>query len=168
MKVYVMGGFAGGDEGGYWDDDSILTLVDKKKNKTGREKLYTQTSDLGYSIKAYRKDRTYNTISFIPCRCKAFTIEGYAVESIDSNSIHKAYEALSNYICDSDVVDFFSEYKVVIENTSSLNDISELEPSDTAAFMRLTKEVCNLMLSNDELAKIGNTISSDISFYINK
>ena len=38
--------------------------------------------------------------------------------------------------------------------------------SDAAAFMCLLKEACNLVLSSDELAKIGSSIDADLPFFI--
>ena len=61
-----MGGFAGGDEGGYWDEDSI-SILNKKPKNTNREKVNIQTKDGNFS---------YECISFVPCKCKSFTIEG--------------------------------------------------------------------------------------------
>ena len=162
-----MGGFAGGDEGGYWDEDSSSTYIDKPKN-TIRKKPDIETSDSGYSIKAYAKgeEKLYDTISFVLCECETFTIEGCADIPLKSNSIYKVYKALDEYIPDSDIVDFFCEYKVLVIKRIPISAGLGGASSDAAAFMHLAKEVCNLMLSSDELAKIGATINPDIPFFI--
>lgn len=169
-----MGGFAGGDEAGYWDIDTLPTSIDKKNNKT-KEKLDIEKSDSGvYTLKAYAKgnksfkviEDLYDTISFVPCKCENFTIEGCENIPLESNSIYKAYKALSDYTRDSDIEDFFCEYKVVVVKNIPLGKGLGGSSSDAAAFMRLLKEVCNLVLSNDELAKIGMLLSPNIPFFI--
>ncbi len=189
-----MGGFAGGDEGGYWDIDTIPNSMDKqsdnKSKNTNRAKSYIETSDLGYSIKAHAKvniflkitghkdgyytllsrfmrvEELYDTISFVPCKCETFTIEGCDDIPLESNTIYKAYNALIDYTADSDIVDFFYEHKVVVTKRISSQAGLGGSSSDAAAFMRLLKEVCNLILSSDELAKIGSTIGADLPFFI--
>ena len=189
-----MGGFEGGDEGGFWDIDAISSLIDKqnenKSKNANREKPYVETSDSGYSIKAHAKvniflkitgdkdgqytllsrvlrvEELYDTISFVVCKCESFTIEGCDNIPLESNTIYKAYQALNDFTADSDIEDFFCEHKVVV--TKRIPSQSGLggSSSNAAAFMHLLKEVCNLILSTSELVKIGNTISSDVPFFI--
>ncbi len=189
-----MGGFEGGDEGGFWDEDSISTLIDKQnKNKSQnikREKPSIQTSDSGYSIKAHAKvniflkitghkdgyhtllsrfirvEDLYDTVSFVPCACETFTIEGCDNIPLASNTIYKAYKALCDYIADSEIIDFFKEHKVVLTKRIPSQAGLGGGSSDGAAFMCLVKEVCNLIISNDELAKVGSTIGADFPFFI--
>ena len=160
-----MGGFEGGDEGGFWDEDSISTLVDKQNNSKlqniQREKPSIQTSDAGYSIQVHAR---VNTVSFMPCLCETFTIEGCENIPLESNTIYKGYKALCEYTADSDITDFFYEYKVVVTHCMPSQEGLGGDSSDGAAFMYLLKEVCNLILSNDELAKIGSTIGADFTF----
>lgn len=175
-----MGGFAGGDEGGYWDEDTPPNTIDKKSNNKSKNKnkVYIERHDLGYSIKAYAKadmllsrsigeEELYDTISFVPCLCETFTIEGCADISLESNTIYKAYKALNDFVLDSDILDFFYEHKVVVIKRIPLSAGLRGSSSDAAAFMYLLKEVCNLILSTDELANIGATIDPDIPFFIN-
>ena len=183
-----MGGFEGGDEGGFWDEPTTPIGVNpmaKRKEKTTIEK-----NDAGYSIKAHAKvniflkitgykdgyhtllsrfmrvEDLYDTITFVPCECEHFTIEGCDDIPLESNTIYKAYKALNNYTGDLDILEFFYKHKVVvtkrIPNQAGLGGGS----SDAAAFMRLTKELCNLILSTKELAKIGATVGADIPFFI--
>lgn len=175
-----MGGFAGGDEGGYWDEDSILDLVKKKNHNpkgVNKEKTYIQISDTTYSIKAHAKvnisqthfkrlEELYDTISFVPCKCETFIIEGLDDIPLESNSIYKAYKALSEYTADSDIEEFFYEHKVVVTKGIPVASTYGGASSDAAAFLRLTKEVCNLIISTDELVKIGSSIGDDMIFFI--
>ncbi len=190
----MMGGFAGGDEAGYWDIEISSDLVDTKDKTNSINpnagRLYITKSDSGYSIKAHAKvtlfqkftgytderptflsrvvrvEDLYDTISFVPCACECFTLEGYEHISVESTSIYKAYQALNEVTADSDIEEFFHSHKVVI--TKNIPPHSGLggDASDAAAFMHLLKEVCNLVLSNDELAHIGSTIDEDMPFFI--
>ncbi len=149
-----MGGFAGGDEGGYWDD--IPSIKMNKQNNIKKEKLCLYTPDSGYSINVQIGKKIYNSISFVACKCDTFTIEGCDDISLESNKIYQAYTALCDFTNDSDIVDFFFEHKVVVSKEKS---------SDAAAFLYLTKEVCNLVLSTDELVSIGSSIGAEIDFF---
>ena len=189
-----MGGFAGGDEGGYWDDDSLLSPIDKQNSNKAKhssaKKLHIETSDMGYSIKAYAKiniflkitgyedgrysfisrvaqvKELYDTLSFVPCKCEMFTIEGCDEIPLESNSIYKAYQALLDFTADSDISDFFYTHKVVVKKAIPLGSGLGGYSSNAAAFIHLVKEVCNLILSTKELVKIGSTIGSEVAFFI--
>jgi 4-diphosphocytidyl-2-C-methyl-D-erythritol kinase len=149
-----MGGFEGGDEGGFWDVDVIRTLVDKqntnKAKNPNREKPYIKITDSAYTIQA----DLYETISLVPCKCKTFTLEGCDDMLLESNPIYKTYKALCDYTVDSEIEEFFYEHKVVVTKSISPREDSKNASSDAVAFMSLVKEACNLMLSNEELAKI--------------
>jgi len=185
-----MGGFEGGDEAGFWDIETLTASNDKKLKHRNKAKTHIETSDAGHSIKAHAKatiflkitgkkdkrltllsrvvrvEELYDMISFFPSQCKTFTIEGCDEIPIESNTIYKAYQALCDYTADSDIVDFFSEHKVVVSKRIPYSAGLGGGSSDAAAFMCLIKEVCNLVLSNDELAKIGSTIGADLPFFI--
>lgn len=167
-----MGGFEGGDEGGFWDVDAIADLVKNKKKKSPQRKLHIEKSDSGYSIKAHSKPslpsnktqvgELYDTISFIPCTCETFTLEGCDDIPLESNTIYKAYNALNDFLLDSDVEEFFNEYKVVVTKRIPLSVGLGGASSDAVAFIYLVKEVCNLILTPDELRKITKSIGVDI------
>ncbi len=158
-----MGGFEGGDEGGFWDEDSISILIDKQNNlqaKKTKIKQSIHTSDSGYSVRAYTEDKnSYSTISFVLCKCDTFSIEGCEGISLQSNKIYKAYKALLELTHDTDIVDFFSEYKVLVTHGNTLPPQNNFY--EVASFMYLLKEVCNLVISNKELLKIENSLSLD-------
>ncbi|WP_309496720.1 4-(cytidine 5'-diphospho)-2-C-methyl-D-erythritol kinase [Sulfurovum sp.] len=183
-----MGGFEGGDEGGYWDIDDLKN--DSKSNSTNRGRADIEKSDSGYSIKAYAKVNIflkitghengyhtlfsrfvrvkdlYDTIAFVPCDCETFTIEGCDDVPLESNTIYKAYKALNDYTGDLDILDFFYRHKVVVTKRIPSQAGLGGGSSDAAAFMRLVKEVCNLIIGTDELAKLGSTIGADLPFFI--
>jgi len=113
-----------------------------------------------------RVEDLYDTINFIPCECKSFTIEGCTGIPLESNTIYKAYKALNKYTGDLDILNFFYTHKVVVTKRIPSQAGLGGGSSDAAAFMRLVKEVCTLMLSTEELAQIGSTIGSDLPFFI--
>ncbi|HIQ28306.1 MAG TPA: 4-(cytidine 5'-diphospho)-2-C-methyl-D-erythritol kinase [Sulfurovum sp.] len=188
-----MGGFEGGDEGGFWGDDQISKWMDKhntKKKSTHRTNSDIEKNGSVYSIKAHAKvniflkitghkdgyhtltsrfmrvEDLYDTITFVPCKCEIFTVEGCEGVPLESNTIYKAYKALLAYTDELDILNFFKEHKVVV--TKQIPSQAGLGggSSDAAAFMRLVKEVCNLIISTKELAKIGSTIGADLPFFI--
>jgi len=188
-----MGGFEGGDEGGYWEEDAPPSWMNKDiKNdtKSHRSKSYIEKSDLGYSIRAHAKvniflkitghkdgyhtllsrfmrlEDLYDTLTFVPCACDTFTIEGCDDVPLESNTIYKAYKALNQYTGDLDILNFFFAHKVVVTKRIPTQAGLGGGSSDAAAFMRLVKEVCNLIISTEELAKIGSTIGADLPFFI--
>lgn len=182
-----MGGFEGGDEGGFWDEDS-----DKHTNTKHSiaQKPNIKKSDGNYSIKAHAKVNIflkitghkdgyhtlisrfvqvkdlYDTITFIPSICDTFTIEGCDDVPLESNTIYKAYKALNDHTGDLDILNFFYTHKVLVEKRIPSQAGLGGGSSDGAAFMLLVKEVCNLMISTQELAKLGSTIGADFPFFI--
>jgi len=113
-----------------------------------------------------RVENLYDTIEFIPCKCETFTIEGCKDVALNSNTIYKAYRALNDHTGDLDILNFFYKHKVVVTKRIPSQAGLGGGSSDAAAFMRLVKEVCNLMISSEELAKIGSTIGADLPFFI--
>jgi len=113
-----------------------------------------------------RVEELYDTIEFVPCECKSFTIEGCEGVALESNTIYKAYKALNDHTGDLDILNFFYKHKVVVTKRIPSQAGLGGGSSDAAAFMRLVKEVCNLMVSTEELAKIGSTIGADLPFFI--
>ncbi|EFK95765.1 hypothetical protein LDC_2222, partial [sediment metagenome] len=45
----------------------------------------------------------YDTISFAPCECESFTIDGMDNVELKNNTIYKAFIALNNFNSNSDV-----------------------------------------------------------------
>jgi len=183
-----MGGFEGGDEGGFWDEEDLLKEIDKKTSP--QRASHIETTDLGYSIKAFAKvniflkitghkegyhtllsrfvrvEDLYDTISFVPCDCERFTIEGCDDIPLESNTIYKAYKALNDFTGDLDILDFFYSHKVLVTKRIPSQAGLGGGSSDAGAFIRLVKEVCNLILSTEELAKIGSTIGADVPYFV--
>ncbi len=188
-----MGGFEGGDEGGYWDIDTLPTWTNNgndHKSSSHRRPSTIEKTDSGYSIRAHAKvniflkitghengyhtllsrfmqvEDLYDTIAFVPCECDTFTIEGCGDVPLESNTIYKAYKALNDYTGDLDILNFFYKHKVVVTKRIPSQAGLGGGSSDAAAFMRLVKEVCNLLISTKELAKLGSTIGADLPFFI--
>lgn len=186
-----MGGFEGGDEGGYWDDETHPEWeYNKNDNRPNTMKSTIERKGSIYSIKAHAKvniflkitghkdgyhtllsrfmivEDLYDTITFEPHECDTFTIEGCDDIPLESNTIYKAYKALNAYTGDLDILNFFYKHKVVVTKRIPSQAGLGGGSSDAAAFMRLVKEVCNLMISTKELAELGSTIGADLPFFI--
>ena len=164
-----MGGFEGGDEGGFWDEDSIASLIKKQDSSKPNpdKKTYILTSNSSYSIKVHSKvNEHYDTISFVPCDYQTFTIEGYNDTPIESNIIYKAFQTLVDFTDDQDIEEFFHTHKVVVTKGIPSSAELEREPSLAAAFLLLTKEVCNLVLNDSELDEIGCAVGTKVPFFI--
>ncbi len=186
-----MGGFEGGDEGGYWEDDKLPAWKNKDNaNNSNSQRSHIEKIDGIYSIRAHAKvniflkitghengyhtllsrfmrvEDLYDTITFEPCECDTFTIEGCNDVPLESNTIFKAYKALNEYTGDLDILNFFYKHKVVVNKRIPSQAGLGGGSSDAAAFMRLVKEVCNLLISTKELAKLGSTIGADLPFFI--
>lgn len=113
-----------------------------------------------------RVENLYDTITFEPCECDTFTIEGCEDIPLESNTIYKAYKVLNEYTGDLDILEFFYRHKVVVTKRIPSQAGLGGGSSDAAAFMRLVKEVCRLMLNTEELAKLGSMIGADLPFFI--
>lgn len=194
-----MGGFEGGDEGGFWDSGNLPHWMNKTKGAHHNdnasctiysEKPTIEKSNSEYSIKAYAKvniflkitghkdgyhtllsrfmrvEDLYDTIKFVPCKCDTFTIEGCEGIPLESNTIYKAYKALNDYTGDLDILNFFYAHKVIVTKRIPSQAGLGGGSSDAAAFMHLVKEVCNLLISTDQLAKLGSAIGADLPFFI--
>jgi len=175
-----MGGFAGGDEAGYWDVETFNVPA----NPPGEKKSYTISSvellDSHYSIKAYakhivlkenqihwlRSSDIYDTICFIPSSCNTFTVEGYPEQDSEFNPISRAYQALNERLNEPELEEFFHSHKVVITKRIPPQQDFSGNASNIASFLCLAKEVCNLILSIDELVEIAASLESDSPFFI--
>ena len=113
-----------------------------------------------------RLDNLYDTISFTPCKCNSFTIEGMDDIDLKSNTIYKAFTALNNFSGNLDILDFFYHHKVVVNK--QIPTLAGLGggSSDAAAFLVLVNKVCNLNLDIPTLAVIGSQVGADVAFFI--
>lgn len=175
-----MGGFEGGDEGGFWDIDILPSLIHQQNasKPVDKAKFYIEKSGIGYSTKAQAKAKTtghdgstyvedlYDTISFVPCKCNAFTIEGCDDIPLESNTIYKAFNALNDFTNEPDILDFFFEHKVVVTKRIPVLAGYGGASSDAASFIHLVKEVCNLILTRDELDRIARIVGPKVPSFI--
>jgi len=113
-----------------------------------------------------RVEDLYDTIEFVPCECEHFTIEGCEGVPMEANTIYKAYKVLNAHTGDLDILNFFYKHKVVVTKRIPSQAGLGGGSSDAAAFMRLVKEVCNLMITTEALAKVGSSIGADLPFFI--
>ena len=113
-----------------------------------------------------RVEDLYDTIEFVPCECDSFTLEGCDDIPLESNTIYKAYKALNDHTGDLDILNFFYKHKVVVTKRIPSQAGLGGGSSDAAAFMRLVKEACKLLISTEELAKIGSEVGADIPFFV--
>jgi len=102
----------------------------------------------------------YDTISFIPQKCKTFTIEGCGDVPVEENTIYQAFLAMDIE------TDFFKYHKVVVEKNIPSGAGLGGGSSDAAAFMRLFNKVWKLNIDTPTLAKMGSTVGADIPFFI--
>lgn len=111
-------------------------------------------------------ENLYDTISFIPCECETFTIEGVAGVELKNNTIYKAFVALSDYSGNLDLLDFFYHHKVVV--TKNIPSQAGLGggSSDAGAFLRLANKVCDINLDTPTLASIGGKVGADVPFFV--
>jgi len=113
-----------------------------------------------------RLDNLYDTISFVPCKCDSFTIEGMDNVDFKSNTIYKAFVSLNDHTGNLDILNFFLHHKVVVKkNIPSLAGLGG-GSSDAGAFLRLANKVCDLQLDTPTLAKIGSGIGADVPFFV--
>ncbi len=187
-----MGGFEADGEGGYWESDQIAKW--EKKHHTRTYPLYIkphiEKNGDTYSIKAHAKINIflkitgfkdgyhtifsrfmrvhdlYDTITFAPCKCSTFTLEGCNNIPLSSNTVYRAYQVLCEKIPDADISHFFTTHKVIVNKRIPSQAGLGGGSSDAAAFMLLTKELCNLPISTQELANLGSTIGADVPFFI--
>jgi 4-diphosphocytidyl-2-C-methyl-D-erythritol kinase len=102
----------------------------------------------------------YDTISFVPQACDAFTIEGCGDLPTKENTIYKAYQAMAVES------NFFTHHKVVVEKRIPSGAGLGGGSSDAAAFMRLFNKVCKLGIKTPTLARLGSTVGADIPFFV--
>ena len=113
-----------------------------------------------------RVETLYDTIAFVPQRCDDFTVMGCKGVPLRSNTIYKAYEALSAHTGSHTLVRFFREHAVnVVKRIPSQAGLGG-GSSDAAAFLRLANDICELGLDTQTLARIGSTIGADVPFFV--
>lgn len=113
-----------------------------------------------------RVDDLYDTISFIPCECESFTIEGMDDVELKSNTIYKAFVALNDFSGDLEIVNFFHHHKVMVDK--HIPTLAGLGggSSDAASFLLLVNKVCDLGIDIPTLAKIGSKVGADVAFFV--
>ncbi|SFV55991.1 4-diphosphocytidyl-2-C-methyl-D-erythritol kinase [hydrothermal vent metagenome] len=113
-----------------------------------------------------RIDNLYDIVKFVPFKSDEFIIDGCENIETTSNTIYKAYTALYEYTQNQDIIDFFKSHKVVVEKNIPSQAGLGGGSSDSASFIRLVNQICNLNLSVNELSQIGSKIGADLPFFI--
>ena len=113
-----------------------------------------------------RVEDLYDTITFEPCECEQFTIEGCEGVARESNTIYKAFVALNKYLDNPILIHFFLTHKVVVEKRIPAQAGLGGGSSDAAAFMRLANEACGLNIETETLAHIGSEVGADLPFFV--
>ncbi len=111
-----------------------------------------------------RVQNLYDIVKFESGSYCEFTLEGSFGCKTKQNTIYKAYIELCKI---SDKVEkLFKTTKVTVEKT--IPEFAGLGggSSNCAVFMIMVNKICNLLLSKDELSKIGATIGADVPFFI--
>ena len=190
-----MGGFSDNYEGGFWDQEGNAKMEHETQDtrsisQINSNKPEIESVDGVYSIKAHAKvniflkvtghsagyhtlisrfmrvENLYDTLHFVPAECDTFTIEGCENIPVTSNTIYKAYQVLLDHEKETEVDTFFKHHKVVVTKRIPSQAGLGGGSSDAAAFMLLVKEVCNLLISRKDLARLGGTIGADLPFFI--
>jgi len=151
-----MGGFEGGDEGGFWDIEELISssedLSAQKSTKRAALKELIEQNNGTYSL------HTDLMISFVPHACQVFTVENEQEFSKEAQIIKSTYQAVVDFTADTDISEFFTEYKVLIQKASHTKQDSKI--STSVAFIYLLKEACSLILTDEEIENIANSIES--------
>jgi len=126
-----MGGFAGGDEAGYWEDSKIFSV--NSLSKTSK-------------ISSFQKK---TTMEFRSSAKGSFTIEGLDIYEIQSHIFYRALQELMSLVQDDEIEDFVSQHTLILQKDSE----------DVMEFLCLLREECLLLLSNEELEDIIAKIS---------
>jgi 4-diphosphocytidyl-2-C-methyl-D-erythritol kinase len=111
-----------------------------------------------------RVEELYDTISFVPCSCDTFTLEGCDGVALESNTIYKAYQALLTPFPALET--FFQTHKVVVTKRIPSQAGLGGGSSDAGAFLRLVNSLSQNPLSLEALAAIGSKIGADVPFFV--
>ena len=94
-----------------------------------------------------RVKNLYDTISFVKCECKEFTLEGNFGCNTTSNTIYKAYLKLQNI--SQSVNEYFKTHKIIVNK--NIPEFAGLGggSSNCATFILMVNEVCKLNLEKE-------------------
>ena len=130
--------------------------------------LGTRGSYHTLSSRFMQVETLFDTLSFEKKtdHSKEFILEGNFGCKQNKNTIYKAFIALLKENSNTKMINFFHDYKVVVEK--NIPEFAGLGggSSNAAAFLRLSNRTLNLGHSSDTLAKIGATIGADVPFFV--
>lgn len=140
-----MGGFEGGDEGGFWDEESLFNPINAKTD--------TKTNQL-HKYTTFKESNAIFELSFVPCAAQALTLECETESVYDFGDIYGIYTRVLEYTNDSDIEEFFNTHKVLFSKVENPKEPHEnLTPSEL--FLEKTKDACSLVLTQDELKDLN-------------
>lgn len=148
-----MGGFEGGDEAGFWDEESIDSFVKKQHSPKSIEKKRVSFDGERYTIEVFMQEESLGILHLEPSDSKAFRVDGSTKIPEIQESITEAYKQVVAYTKDPDIEDFFVEYTLCVKHNLSEVSREELQ-SFSLAFLCLCKEACNLVVSFEELERV--------------
>lgn len=167
-----MGGFEGGDEAGFWDEESDLGLIFKPNKVTRfnlKHHMYSDEHCLTLDVYTPTGD-CFAKLHFIKSFSNTFVVETPPETMYFKDAIVLAYNNLVDETNDFEIEEFFNAYKTMVELIEIIPK-AHMQASLTAAFLLLTKETCNLILSTKELETIAKITHKEapsfLSHYLN-
>jgi hypothetical protein len=149
-----MGGFAGGDEAGYWDNTRFRIAPSSTHSPLSSSNIQLHLDTQPVYAHVTCDDTTCATITFVLQVSNCLSVSGLGKYPDAMRIIASIYEALLETHEALEVEEFFQQHHVqfVLENyTTTFIDTLSI------AFVRLLKEEANLMLSDEELANLLQT-----------
>jgi len=141
-----MGGFAGGDEAGFWEEESVSFSQNKSLSAKKTEPLLSIDNYI-YSVELLKNES------------KSILIEGFEGASFNPQSFFKAYKLLLEYTNDLDIEEFFQEHKVLLRKSQTKESSKPVPLPHSLLFFHLIKDACNLVLSAKEIAELEKKLS---------
>ena len=137
-----MGGFAGGDEAGFWDEK----LFKLSKSSNSKKK---QTALICI-------DSLYYTLALKPSKNTSFQIEGLPKNQL--TVFIELYKALLKETQDEDIEDFFRMYTLLFEPVHQEQKLLDEDIDNSLTFLSFIQESCSLVLTQQELKEIAKTL----------
>ncbi|MCF6200988.1 MAG: 4-(cytidine 5'-diphospho)-2-C-methyl-D-erythritol kinase [Hydrogenimonas sp.] len=112
-----------------------------------------------------RVDSLCDTLKFIKKERKSDRFELLCSTPLpERNSVSESYRLLKELKPQVEL--FFKEYAVLLKKSIPMGAGLGGGSSDAAAFLNLCNDVCDLGLSKDELARIGESVGADVPFFV--
>jgi len=134
----------------------FLKITGSRGNYHTLRSRFLRVENLYDTLTFIKRDNSGNNNNDLILECN--------VELLGKNTVSVAYELLAEKF---DIVKkFFKSHKVTLDKKIPHGAGLGGGSSDAAAFLNLCNEVCELNLSSNELAKIGEKIGADVPFFV--